>query len=48
MITGFDDDTCGFTLFLCNSMFFWQFLDFLAKHLAYLYDFTFLRTITQM
>ena len=29
-------------------LFFMYFLDFLAKHLAYLYDFTFLRTITQI
>lgn len=29
-------------------LFFMYLLDFLAKYLAYLYDFTFLRTITQI
>ena len=33
---------------LRGHLFFMPFLDFLAKHLAYLYDFTFLRTRTQV
>lgn len=36
------------TSHFARSFFFMQFLDFLIKHLAYLYNFTFLRTIKQM